>query len=53
VRKWLDNFAYKIDLDVWVFLMAGSMILLITIFTIGYQAIKAAVANPVKSLRTE
>jgi predicted permease len=53
MHKWLDNFAYKIDLDVWVFLAAGTIILLITILTISYQAIKAAVANPVTSLRTE
>ena len=51
--KWLQNFAYRIDIQWWVFLLAAFIALLIAIITISFQAIKAAVANPVKSLRTE
>ena len=50
---WLQDFAYKIKISWWVFLLTGSIALLITLLTIGFQSIKAAMANPVKSLRTE
>jgi len=53
VNKWLENFAYHIDIKWWVFAIAVIITLLIALFTIGFQAIKAAMANPVKSLRTE
>jgi putative ABC transport system permease protein len=53
MNEWLDNFAYRIDISVWVFVMAGVCALLIALITVSFQAIKAAVANPVKSLRTE
>ena len=53
MNNWLQNFAYHINISVWIFLFAGLIALLITILTISYQAIKAALANPVKSLRTE
>lgn len=51
--KWLQRFAYRIDIDLWIFLTAGSIALLIALATISFQAIRAAIANPVKSLRTE
>ena len=53
MNKWLQDFAYRIDISVWVFVLSGAIALLIAMFTISIQAIKAAVANPVKSLRTE
>jgi putative ABC transport system permease protein len=53
MNKWLEDFAYKIDISWWVFAAAGAMALLIALLTISFQAIKAAIANPVKSLRTE
>ena len=53
MNKWLQNFAYKIDIGWWVFAVAGMATVLIALLTVSYQSIKAAVANPVKSLRTE
>ncbi len=53
MNKWLQDFAYKIVIDWWVFAVAGACAILIALFTISFQAIKAAMANPVKSLRTE
>jgi putative ABC transport system permease protein len=51
--KWLQNFAYRVDISWWVFLLAGSIAALIAMLTISYQAIRAAVANPVRSLHSE
>ena len=51
--KWLRNFAYRIDISWLIFLESGMAALLIAFLTISYQAIKAAVASPIKSLRTE
>ncbi len=51
--KWLENFAYRIEINWWIFALAGVLVLLIALLTVSFQAIKAAVANPVKSLRTE
>jgi hypothetical protein len=53
MNKWLENFAYKTDIGLWVFGMASFIAVGIALLTIGFQAIKAAMANPVKSLRTE
>jgi putative ABC transport system permease protein len=53
MHKWLQNFAYQISLQWWVFVMAGAMALMIALATVSFQAIRVAVANPVKSLRTE
>ncbi len=50
---WLTNFQYRAELSWWIFASAAAGALLISIFTVSFQAIKAAVANPVKSLRTE
>jgi putative ABC transport system permease protein len=53
MNKWLENFAYKADISFWLFIAASFIAVGIALLTIGFQAIKAAVANPVKSLRTE
>jgi putative ABC transport system permease protein len=53
MHKWLQSYSYRITISWWVFILAGMLALLITIITISFQAIKAAIANPVKSLRTE
>lgn len=53
MQQWLDNFAYRTQLSWWLFALAGVAVLLTTIFTISFQAVKAAIANPVKSLRSE
>ena len=53
MNKWLQDFAYRISIGWWVFIAAGSLAIIVAFVTIGFQAIKAGVANPVKSLRTE
>jgi putative ABC transport system permease protein len=53
MNNWLQEFAYRISISWWVFIVAGSFSIVIAFITIGFQAIKAAIANPVKSLRTE
>ena len=52
-NKWLENYPYRIALDWWLFASAGILVVLIALVTVSFQAIKAAVANPVKSLRAE
>jgi putative ABC transport system permease protein len=53
MHQWLESFAYRINIGAIVFIVAGVSVIAITLLTISYQAIKAALANPVKSLRTE
>ena len=53
MNNWLSDFAYRINISVWIFIAAGCLAILIALATISFQAIKAAIANPVKSLRTE
>lgn len=53
MHNWLQDFAYRISIQWWVFGIAGIAALLIALFTISFQAVKAALSNPVKSLRTE
>jgi len=53
MNKWLQDFAYKINISWWIFVLAGLAALLVALITVSFQAIKAAIANPVKSLRTE
>ena len=53
MHKWLQDFAFRVQMGWWMFIIAGVIALLIALFTISFQAIKAAIANPVKSLRTE
>jgi ABC-type antimicrobial peptide transport system permease subunit len=53
MNKWLQDYAYRISIGWWVFIAAGSLAILVAFVTISLQAIKAAIANPVKSLHTE
>jgi putative ABC transport system permease protein len=53
MHKWLQDFAYRINISWWVFLIAGIVAFAIALVTVSLQAFKAAIANPVKSLRTE
>jgi putative ABC transport system permease protein len=53
MHKWLEDFAYRISLNGWMFAVAGLLSMLIALMTIGFQAYRAAGANPVKSLRSE
>jgi putative ABC transport system permease protein len=53
MNKWLQDFAYRIDISWWMFALAGVVAIGIALFTISFQAIKAAIANPVESLRSE
>jgi putative ABC transport system permease protein len=53
MNKWLQDFAYRIEIQWWFFLAAAMIAIVIALLTVSFQAIKAAIANPVKSLRTE
>ncbi len=53
MQKWLQNYSYHISIEWWVFAGAGILSILIALATVSYQSVKAAIANPVKSLRTE
>jgi putative ABC transport system permease protein len=53
MTKWLNEFAFRITIQWWVFAIAGIMAIVIALLTVGYHALKTALANPVKSLRTE
>jgi len=53
MSTWLQDFAYRVNMGWWIFILAGASAMLIALTTISFQAIKAAIANPVKSLRSE
>ena len=53
MHNWLQGFAYRINISIWIFVIAAAVALLIALLTVSFQAIKAAIANPIKSLRTE
>jgi putative ABC transport system permease protein len=53
MNKWLQDFAYRIDIGLWVFILSGGIALVIALATVSFQAIKAAIANPIESLRYE
>ena len=53
MKKWLQNFAYRIDIGLWLFVLSALLALFIAVLTIGYHAIRAAFANPADSLRYE
>jgi putative ABC transport system permease protein len=53
MHQWLQNYTYRTSMPWWIFVSAGAGILLITLITVSFQALKAALMNPVKSLRTE
>jgi len=51
--KWLQDFAYRIEMHYWLFLLGGFIALLIALAAVSFQSVKAALANPVDSLRSE
>jgi len=53
MNNWLQDFAYRIEISIWVFILSGVLTLVIAVLTVCYQAIKAAIANPVESLKYE
>jgi putative ABC transport system permease protein len=53
MNSWLQDFAYRVKISWWIFVAAGMIELLIALTTVSFQAIKEALANPIKSLRTE
>jgi putative ABC transport system permease protein len=53
MNKWLQDFAYRTNVGWWIFIVAGVAALLIALFTVSSQALKAAFTNPIKNLRTE
>jgi putative ABC transport system permease protein len=53
MHRWLQDFAYRTHIALWMFVAAGLLAVLIAVVTVSFQAVKAAIANPVKSLRTE
>ncbi len=53
MNRWLQDFAYRVNISWWIFVLAGGIALLIALLTVSFQAIKAAVANPIESLRYE
>ena len=53
LKQWLENYTYKVDLGIWFFTAAGLLAMAIAVLTVGSRTIKAALQNPVKSLRTE
>ncbi len=53
MNKWLLDFAYRITIEWWIFALAGCLALLIAFVTVSFQSVKAAMANPVKSLKAE
>ena len=53
MRKWLENFAYRVNIGFWIFILAAAVAFVIALFTISFQALKAALANPIESLRYE
>ena len=53
MHKWLQDFPYRITISTWIFVFTGIAALLIAFLTVGFQTVKAALMNPVKSLRTE
>jgi putative ABC transport system permease protein len=53
MKKWLSDFAYRIDIQWWMFAVAGAVAVAVAFLTVSFQSVKAALANPVKSLRSE
>ncbi len=52
-NKWLQNYPYRIAINLWIFIVAALLVVIVALITISFQSVKAAIANPVKSLRTE
>jgi putative ABC transport system permease protein len=53
MNRWLEGFAYRIHLNWWMFALAGAIAMIVAMCTVSLQAVKGAIANPLKNLRTE
>jgi uncharacterized membrane protein len=53
MNQWLDNYSYRIQISVWIFAIVAICIVAVTVFTVSIQAIRAALMNPVRSIRTD
>jgi putative ABC transport system permease protein len=53
MNKWLENFAYRIDITVWIFVAGAMVTLVIALVAVGIQAVKAATENPVNAIKSE
>jgi putative ABC transport system permease protein len=53
MSRWLNDFAYRIEIQWWMLLMTSVIAIIIVVFTVGFQSVKAALMNPVKSLKSE
>jgi putative ABC transport system permease protein len=53
MEKWLQGFAYRVNVQWWIFALAGTLAIVIALFTVSYQAVRAALMNPIRSLRSE
>ena len=53
MNRWLQNFAYQVEINIWTFIISALSAFLIALITVSYQAVKAAVSNPVDSMRYE
>jgi putative ABC transport system permease protein len=53
MERWLSDFAYRVDIQWWVFVVAGVLALLVAFLTVSVHSVRAALANPVQSLRSE
>jgi putative ABC transport system permease protein len=53
MSRWLQDFAYRVNIDWWIFAMAGLLAVVIALLTVTFQSLRAALMNPVKSLRTD
>jgi len=53
MNRWLQNYAYRIHLGIWMFVAAGLVVFAVALMTVSYQAIRAALSDPVDSLRYE
>ena len=53
MHHWLNGFAYRVDINLWTFIISGGFAVMVALLTVSFQAIKAALLNPVKSLKTE
>ena len=53
MRQWLADFTYRVDVQWWIFLAAGTVAIAVAFLTVGFQSVRAALANPVQSLRSD
>jgi len=53
MNNWLENFAYKADISIWIFVLSGLVAVIIALLTVSFRAVRAGFSNPVKSLRYE